>query len=101
MKRVLTVMILMVPAAANAQAFQQDQRLTTGNQPAFGLVGVAPDLNVFRTWRSDDTPTMRRQRLQWAQTLRTEVAAMLVADGGTLSEAHRYYVRRKVAKILQ
>lgn len=54
---------------------------------------------VYAVERDTDTPTTQRQKRQWAETLRQQVAQWLVEDGGTLSTEHRYFVQRRVQKI--
>jgi hypothetical protein len=46
------------------------------------------------------TPTMKREQLERALSLRDEAAAMLRQDGGTLSAAHQRYIQRKACNIL-
>jgi hypothetical protein len=46
------------------------------------------------------TPTMQRQQLAQAIALRAETIAFLDQDGGTLSDHHQRYVKRKARLIL-
>lgn len=87
---------ILLPSTASAQGL-------LGSQPSMN----GPNYSTYEPgFRSNamippsDTPTMRRQKLDRAQKLRTEVDKMLRVNGGTLTDKEQAYVRREARDIL-
>ncbi|TXC72359.1 hypothetical protein FSB78_16465 [Sphingomonas ginsenosidivorax] len=94
MKLLVSLLLIGTPALVEAQAFQPSMPPAPAFDTARRLDGV------FNYVRSNDTPTMRAQKLRRAIALREEAAVLLANDGGTLSDHNRAYVRRKALNIL-
>ena len=72
----LAAVALLTPTLAAAQSMNGPNYSTY--EPGFRANSLIP---------TSDTPTMRRDKLKRAQTLRAEVDAMMAANGGTLTAA--------------
>nr|WP_295659103.1 hypothetical protein [Polymorphobacter sp.] len=70
-----------------------------GASPALALTSVTPPQFLNSSSYAEQTPSMQRHKLQQAIALRTEVAQLQAADGGTLSAEHRAYARKRAAII--
>ncbi|MEG3163575.1 hypothetical protein U1701_03095 [Sphingomonas sp. PB2P19] len=94
MKLGVSLLILCLPGVATAQAFRP-------SEPAYPFVDLARQSDGhYNLVRSNDTPTMRAQKLRRAIALRDEAAALVAQDGGTLTDRHRAYLRREASNIL-
>ncbi|WP_066781348.1 hypothetical protein [Sphingomonas sp. CCH5-D11] len=85
----LAAVALLTPTLAAAQSMNGPNYSTY--EPGFRANSLIP---------ASDTPTMRRDKLKRAQTLRAEVDAMMAANGGTLTDKQQAYVRREAKDIL-
>lgn len=93
MKVVILAVMLASPGLATAQSL-----LTS--QPSMNGPNYSTWANNRGTgYGSAITPSMRREQLERARALRTEVGALLSADGGTLTLKHLAYVQRKADAI--
>ena len=97
MKIVLSLLAVGMPVLVEAQAFQPAM---TYPPPANPSRGVEYNFSALGRYNSNDTPTMREQKLKRAIALRERVSQLLVEDGGTLTSRHRYHVRREAYNIL-
>jgi hypothetical protein len=88
MRKFLALTLMLVPSVATAQV-----------GPALpGYLYTPYPLGTDNG--SDDTPTMRRDKLRRAIALRSEAAALVVEDGGTLTPDHQAYIQRQRRAIL-
>ncbi len=92
--KLLTLFLIGAPGLVQAQAFQPSMPSAPAFDTARRLDGA------FNYVRSNDTPTMRAQKLRRAIALRDETAVLVEQDGGTLSDHNRAYVQRKALNIL-
>jgi hypothetical protein len=95
-KLILSLAAILLPGLASAQSepvSNVEPTMTMPNDSTFApsLVGREP---------LTDTPSLQRQKVRQAIALREEAAALLKADGGTLTAEHQAYVRRKARAIL-
>lgn len=70
-----------------------------GTSPALAHTSVTPPQFLNSSGYAEQTPSMQRHKLEQAIALRTEVAQLQAADGGTLSDEHRAYARTRAAII--
>lgn len=74
---------------------------TTLMQPTTGpLGGPSQAGNSALTEGSHLTPTMQRQKLQWAMRLRAEAIRLQAEDGGELTDDHKRFIQTQSRKIL-
>jgi hypothetical protein len=95
-KRIIFLAAVLLPGLAHAQAASVpnvEPTMTMPNHTTFSpsLVGREP---------LTDTPSVQRQKARRALALREEAAALLEADGGTLTPRHQAYLQRKARNIL-
>ncbi len=95
MKRLISLLALVIPGIACAQTFANPQptmnMLNYTTSPVESFIGPAVS----------ETPTMKRQKLARALALRAEAAHLLSEDGGTFTDEHRAYIVRKRWQILR
>jgi hypothetical protein len=92
MKALVALTAIFLPGVVCAQAMYNPQ--PTMNEPNYTTTQAAAYAP------SGDTPTMQRQKYVRAVALREEAAQLLAADGGTFTQKHEAYVRRKALAIL-
>ncbi len=94
MKRPIMLSAVLFPGVAFAQVH--------GSIPQENILPFNSNRTFYeaRDFGMRDTPAMADKRLKRALALKQEAAALLEADGGTFTNEHERYVRRKAREIL-
>ncbi len=93
--KIIILVALLLPEIADAQ---------TSSVPMISMsmpndLSFSRSIELFPDRGSQETPTMRRQKLARAIALREEAATLLRQDGGTLTARHQAYIRGKADAI--